>query len=70
MNLLALIRVSLHSSLNPGTDFGDRLAMGIARAVALSIALIKGSTLVYIAPPPFGICVEGLFGKLLQKPFL
>lgn len=36
----------------------------------MSIALIKGSTLVYIAPPPLGICVEGLFGKLLQKPFL
>ena len=41
LNLFTFIYIFLHSSSNPSTDFEDNFALGIARLIAISIALIR-----------------------------
>lgn len=63
LSLVSLICASLHSSSNPGTDFGDSLALGIARAIALSITPIKEYTCISSSSAVW----EGRGGSLISS---
>ncbi len=66
LSLLAFICISLHPSSNFCTYFGDNLALGIARVIAVSIALIKECTLLSISSSVVDVQEESLTSSSLS----